>query len=66
MMMPPIPTPVSMELLTTTVRITDDSTSASETGPLMVALHAMAASLVRCYRGEAKALGVPVPVEVER
>lgn len=36
-----------------------------QTGPLMVALHRMAASLVRCYRGEEKKLLMPATVEEE-
>ena len=42
-------------VLTETVRLGD------ETGPLMVALERMAASLVRCYAGEAKQLEIPKP-----
>jgi CRISPR-associated protein Cas1 len=30
-----------------------------ETGPLMVQLHRMTASLVRCYQGESKQLEIP-------
>ncbi len=33
-----------------------------ETGPLMVNLHRMTASLVRCYRGESKTLEIPTAI----
>jgi CRISPR-associated protein Cas1 len=32
-----------------------------QTGPLMVMLHRLVASLVRCYAGEAKQLEIPTP-----
>ncbi len=43
-----------LELLTQRLRLGE------ETGPLMVMLHRMVASLVRCYAGEAKQLEIPV------
>jgi len=43
-----------LELLAERVSLGD------ETGPLMVNLHRMAASLVRCYQGQAKRLEIPV------
>ena len=46
-----------LELLTVTVRI------AEQTGPLMVALHGMVASLVHCMEGSAKRLDIPVLCE---
>jgi CRISPR/Cas system-associated endonuclease Cas1 len=42
-----------LELLTTTVRVED------QTGPLMVALHRTVASLVACYEGQARSLALP-------
>ncbi len=42
-----------LELLTLPVRM------GGETGPLMVNLHRMVASLVRCYQGKAKQLEIP-------
>ena len=33
-----------------------------QTGPLMVMLHRLVASLVRCYSGESKKLEIPIPV----
>jgi CRISPR-associated protein Cas1 len=42
-----------LEILTERVRL------GGETGPLMVNLHRMVASLVRCYQGEAKRLEIP-------
>jgi len=54
---PPELTPATkrplLELLTLEVRCAD------QTGPLMVALHRMVASLVRCYAGESKRLEIP-------
>lgn len=44
-----------LELLTWEVRVGEQS------GPLMVNLHRMVASLVRCYQGESKRLEFPVP-----
>lgn len=44
-----------LELLTLEVRIEEQS------GPLMVALHRMVGSLVRCYEGVDKRLLIPVP-----
>ena len=44
-----------LELLTLRVRLADS------TGPLMVNLHRMVASLVRCYCKEAKRLEIPRP-----
>jgi CRISPR-associated protein Cas1 len=46
-----------LEIMTETVRI------AEQTGPLMVALHRMVASLVRCYQGTDKTLHFPVAIE---
>lgn len=43
-------------VLTREVRVED------QTGPLMVAIHRMAASLVQCYRGETRRLIIPVAV----
>ena len=40
--------------------LADSVTLAGETGPLMVAMHRMAASLVKCYRGELKKLELPI------
>lgn len=48
-----------LELLTFRV-ITGD-----EEGPLLVALHRMVASLVKCYEGSEKALVIPIPSLVE-
>ncbi len=48
-----------LELLTATVRL------AEQTGPLMVAIHRMVASLVRCYRREQQHLDLPVAVDPE-
>jgi len=42
-----------LELLTDRVKMGD------ETGPMMVKLHQMTASLLRCYRGESKRLEIP-------
>ncbi len=42
--------------------LTDEVSFAGETGPLMVSLHRYTASFVRCLRGEAKRLEVPVAV----
>jgi len=39
--------------------LAEDVQTDSETGPLMVSLHRMAASLVRCYGGEDKLLLIP-------
>lgn len=36
-----------------------------ETGPLMVNLHRMVASLVRCYQGESKNLEIPTAIAVQ-
>ena len=44
-----------LELLVTQVR------TAGESGPLMVHLHRMVASLVRCYQGERRTLEIPLP-----
>lgn len=38
---------------------------AGQTGPLMIMLHRMTASLVRCYAGENRVLEIPVPGEGE-
>ncbi len=46
-----------LELLAEPVSLRGDD------GPLMVNLHRLAASLVRCYRGEAKKLEIPVRPE---
>lgn len=46
-----------LSVLTDTVQLDGDS------GPLMVSLHRMVASLIRALRGETKALSIPVPVE---
>jgi len=46
-----------LEILTLTVRTAD------QTGPLMVALHRMVASLVRCYQKTAKQLDIPAALE---
>lgn len=46
-----------LELLTTPMRLGD------QTGPLMVMLHRLAASLVRVYEGEASELEIPEPTE---
>lgn len=48
-----------LELLTAPVRVGDD------VGPLMVALHRYAASLVRCLEGAEKSLAIPV-LELEK
>jgi CRISPR-associated protein Cas1 len=40
--------------------LTAEVTTGDETGPLMVALHAMIASLVRCLEGDAERLEIPV------
>lgn len=45
-----------LELLTATVEV------GPFTGPMMVSLHRMVASLVRCYQGEEKRLLLPAPV----
>jgi hypothetical protein len=42
-----------LELLTTSMSLAD------QTGPLMVMLHRLAASLVKCYAGEQKHLDIP-------
>lgn len=44
-----------LDLLVTPMSLGDQS------GPLMVMLHRLATSLVRCYTGEQKRLGIPVP-----
>ena len=44
-----------LQLLADRVRV------GKETGPLMVSIHRMVASLTRCYRGEAKRLEIPRP-----
>jgi len=44
-----------LEVLTQRMKLGD------QTGPLMVMLHRLAASLVRCYAGEAKQLEIPIP-----
>ena len=44
-----------LEVLTQPMRLGD------QTGPLMVMLHRMVASLVRCYAGEAKQMEIPTP-----
>jgi CRISPR-associated protein Cas1 len=49
--------PELLSVLTTEVRVAD------QTGPLMVALHRMVASLVRCYEGAATRLDIPVACE---
>jgi CRISPR-associated protein Cas1 len=41
-------------------------TTESQTGPLLVALHRYAASLVKCFRREIKQLHIPVAVRPER
>lgn len=46
-----------LQLLTIEVRLGD------QTGPLMVALHRYAASLVRCFEGAANRLLIPAPAE---
>ena len=48
-----------LETLTWEVRVGE------QTGPLMVNLHRMVASLVRCYSGESQSLEFPVPVPDE-
>jgi CRISPR-associated protein Cas1 len=45
-----------LELLTQPVEL------GGQTGPLMVMLHRMTASLVRCYGGEGRTLEIPTPV----
>lgn len=54
-----------LEVLTGVVRVDDQSNGSSvgsvpASGPLMVALHRMVGSLVRCYEGAAKELVIPV------
>jgi CRISPR-associated protein Cas1 len=39
--------------------LTQEVLAGEQRGPLMVALHRMAASLVACYRGEARQLLIP-------
>lgn len=46
-----------LQLLADRVRLDD------ETGPLMVSLHRMVASLVRCYRGESQRLEIPEAID---
>jgi len=46
-----------LELLTASVRMED------QTGPLMVALHRMTASLAKCLAGEEKKLSIPVAMD---
>lgn len=46
-----------LALLTKPIRIGD------QTGPLMVGLHRVVASLTKCYRGESKRLDLPVVVD---
>ncbi len=46
-----------LEVLTETMQLVE------QTGPLMVMLHRLVASLVRCYAGEQKQLEIPVRVE---
>ena len=53
-LIPPAKTAL-LELLVTQVR------TGGESGPLMVHLHRMVASLVRCYQGESRILDIPVP-----
>lgn len=51
-----------LNLLTTSMELKTENQE-EQTGPLMVMLHRVAASLARCYAGEAKRLDLPVPVE---
>lgn len=51
-----------LNLLTTPMELKTDNQE-EQTGPLMVMLHRVAASLARCYAGEAKRLDLPVPAE---
>ena len=46
--------------------LTDAVTSNDQQGPLMVNLPRMTASLVACYRNQAKRLSIPEPVEDDR
>ena len=48
-----------LNLLTQRVRLRSES--GDQIGPLMVMLHRLAASLVRCYMGESKRLAIPSP-----
>lgn len=48
-----------LELLTTPMTLDE------QTGPLMVMLHRLAASLVRCYAGEQKKLDIPTRAAIE-
>lgn len=57
-LLPPVKAAL-LELLTAPVRVSDD------VGPLMVALHRYAASLVRCLEGADKTLAIPV-LELEK
>ncbi len=43
--------------------LTSEVNTAGQNGPLMVALHAMTASLVRCLEGDADRLEIPIAVE---
>lgn len=46
--------------------LTAEVCTGQQTGPLMVALHRMVASLVRCFAGQAKALDIPVACDADR
>lgn len=48
-----------LELLTATMVLDE------QTGPLMVMLHRLTASLVRCYSGEQKKLDIPIALSIE-
>lgn len=53
------PTKASLlDLLTLNVRMTHGEPA---TGPLMVAIHRMIASLVKCYSGAARQIDIPIP-----
>ncbi len=52
-----------LNLLTCSMKL--KGTQGDQTGPLMVMLHRLLASLVRCYAGESRRLEIPVPASVE-
>jgi CRISPR-associated protein Cas1 len=55
----PTTKPELLKVLTAEVRVAD------QTGPLMVAIHRMVASLVRCFEGQARMLDIPVACETQ-
>ncbi len=54
-----------LELLTTPLKLGSAAKQTKQSGPWMVMVHRLLASLVRCYAGEAKRLEIPVPCASE-